>query len=164
MSAKKTCNLPKYLESLFHKYSAWTKKHPFPDWFYTFPFPFFVQILLTTYKHYNRFRPAFKFSSGTTFCGLKRVNKENTNKATLAVQSWGIPKGILSGNPFSLSAIAALTQWPGECRFTHHIKCMYVLMPPSTLLINIDKTYNIVLFMGLFNGEFNHNTYGQADP
>ena len=41
---------------------------------------------------------------------------------------------------------------------------MYVLMPTSTLLINLDKTYNIVLFKGLFNGEFNHNTYGVSGP
>ena len=37
-------------------------------------------------------------------------------------------------------------------------------MPPSTLQINLDKTYNIVLFKGLFNGEFNHNTYGVSGP
>ena len=37
-------------------------------------------------------------------------------------------------------------------------------MPHSTLLINIDKTYNIVLFKGLFNGEYINNMKGLGGP
>ena len=92
------------------------------------------------------------------------VFKFARNFISLSVQSWGIPKGILSGNPFCLSAIAALTQWPGKCRLTHHIKCMFVWMPHSTLIINIDKTYSLSLFMGLLNGEFNPTTYRYGGP
>ena len=37
-------------------------------------------------------------------------------------------------------------------------------MPPSTLQINLDKTYNIVLFKGLFNGEYINNMKGLGGP
>ena len=37
-------------------------------------------------------------------------------------------------------------------------------MPPSTLQINLDKTYNIVLFKGLFNGEYINKMKGLGGP
>ena len=37
-------------------------------------------------------------------------------------------------------------------------------MPASTLLINLDKTYNIVLFKGLFNGEYINKMKGLGGP
>ena len=37
-------------------------------------------------------------------------------------------------------------------------------MPASTLQINLDKTYNIVLFKGLLNGEYINNMKGLGGP
>ena len=37
-------------------------------------------------------------------------------------------------------------------------------MPASTLQINLDKTYNIVLFKGLSNGEYINNMKGLGGP
>ena len=37
-------------------------------------------------------------------------------------------------------------------------------MPASTLQINLDKTYNIVLFKGLLNGEYINKMKGLGGP